>query len=181
MFVRFGNCRLELVQGDITTQAVDAIVNAANAALAGGGGVDGAIHAAAGPGLMQETRTRYPDGCPTGQAVATGAGRLPAKFVFHAVGPVWQGGVKQEASLLAGAYRRCLALAVEHKCQSIAFPAISTGIYGYPTDLAAETSLGAVRDFLIAQGQPALVRFVLFSGGSFGAFARVLEQRCQEP
>lgn len=175
MFACFGSARLELVQGDITKQDVDAIVNAANSALAGGGGVDGAIHRAAGPVLMQQTRDRYPQGCPTGQAVATDAGDLAARFVFHAVGPVWRGGGANEAALLASAYRRCLELAVQHECASIAFPAISTGVYGYPKDLAAEVSLATVRDHLARHGHPALTRFVLFDGGSFGAFARVLE------
>lgn len=175
MLVQFGTCRIELVQGDITRQQVDAIVNAANQALMGGGGVDGAIHRAGGPTLMEETRAKYPDGCPTGSAVATTAGRLPARFVFHAVGPVWRGGVAGEADLLASAYRRCLELAVEHSCRSVAFPALSTGAYGYPMDLAAERSLMTVREFLLAQQQPELIRFVLFEGGSFGAFARALE------
>lgn len=175
MLVQFGPCRIELVQGDITRQQVDAIVNAANHALMGGGGVDGAIHRAGGPSLMEETRAKYPDGCPTGSAVATSAGRLSAKYVFHAVGPIWRGGVAGEAELLASAYRRCLELAVEHSCRSIAFPAISTGVYGYPMDLAAENSLTTVREFLLKQQQPELVRFILFDPGSFGAFARALE------
>ncbi len=175
MLVQFGTCRLELVQGDITRQQVDAIVNAANAQLAGGGGVDGAMHRAAGATLMQETRTRYPQGCKTGDAVATSAGELRAKFVFHAVGPVWRGGYHGEPKLLASAYRRCLELAVENGCESIAFPAISTGVYGYPMDLAADVALRAARDFLMEKGKPKLVRFVLFDGGSYGAFARVLE------
>lgn len=175
MLVQFGTCRIELVQGDITRQQVDAIVNAANQALMGGGGVDGAIHRAGGPTLMEETRARYPDGCPTGSAVATTAGRLSARFVFHAVGPVWRGGVTGEADLLSSAYRRCLELAVEHSCRSVAFPALSTGAYGYPMDLAAERSLMTVREFLLEHQQPELIRFVLFDGGSFGAFARALE------
>lgn len=175
MLVQFGTCRIELVQGDITRQQVDAIVNAANPALMGGGGVDGAIHRLGGPTLMEETRTKYPDGCPTGSAVPTTAGRLPARFVFHAVGPVWRGGVAGEPDLLSSAYRRCLELAVEHSCHSIAFPAISTGVYGYPMDLAAENSLATVREFLLKQRQPEMVRFVLFDPGSFGAFARALE------
>ncbi len=175
MFLLIGKARLELVQGDITRQEVDAIVNAANQALAGGGGVDGAIHRAGGPSLMEETNRRYPEGCPTGSAVATAAGKLPAKFVFHAVGPRWGGGQKGEADLLAGAYRRCLELARENGCKSISFPAISTGIYGYPKDLAAQTSLAAAREFLIKYQEPELVRFVLFDGGTLGAFGRVLE------
>lgn len=175
MLVQFGTCRIELAQGDITAQQVDAIVNAANSRLAGGGGVDGAIHRAGGPSLMEETRAKFPDGCPTGSAVATSAGRLPAKFVFHAVGPIWRGGVAGEADLLSSAYRRCLELAVEHSCRSIAFPALSTGAYGYPMDLAAERSLMTTREFLLEQKHPELVRFVLFDPGSFGAFARALE------
>lgn len=180
MFVQFGSCHLELAQGDLTQQVVDAIVNAANAQLAGGGGVDGAIHRAAGPDVMQETRQRYPRGCPTGSAVATAAGKLRAKYVFHAVGPVWRGGQQGEAGALAGAYRKCLELALEHGCGSIAFPAISTGVYAYPKDLAAATSLTVVRDFLREKQQPGLVRFVLFDGGTYGAFARVLESLLDE-
>lgn len=175
MLVQFGSCRVELAQGDITSQQVDAIVNAANSRLAGGGGVDGAIHRAGGKSLMEETRTKFPEGCPTGSAVATSAGQLSAKFVFHAVGPIWRGGIAGESDLLASAYRRCLELAVEHSCHRIAFPALSTGAYGYPMDLAAERSLATVREFLLEHQQPKLVRFVLFDGGSFGAFARVLE------
>jgi O-acetyl-ADP-ribose deacetylase (regulator of RNase III) len=179
MFALIGSSRLELAQGDITSQTVDAIVNAANSALASGGGVDGAIHRAAGPVLMQQTRERYPEGCPTGSAVATDAGKLKARHVFHAVGPVWRGGSAGEPVLLASAYRRCLELAIEHNCSSIAFPAISTGVYGYPRDLAAEVSLTIARDFLHTHGKPALVRFVLFDGGAFGAYARVLEELTQ--
>lgn len=175
MIVQFGQCRVELVQGDITRQQVDAVVNAANSALAGGGGVDGAIHRAAGPSLMDETRRRYPQGCPTGNAVPTTAGRLAAKSVFHAVGPVWRGGQQGEPALLRAAYRRCLELAIEHDCTSVAFPAISTGVYAYPVDLAAQAALDEVRAFLIEHQRPALVRFVLFSEGHVGAFARVLE------
>lgn len=175
MKVQFGECRIELVQGDVTQQKVDAVVNAANSQLAGGGGVDGAIHRAAGPSLMQETDGRYPDGCPIGSAVATSAGNLDAKYVFHAVGPVWRGGQSDECELLGSAYRACLELAIEHDCQSIAFSAISTGAYGYPIDLAAETSLSVTRDFLIENHKPEIARFVLFDQGSYGAFARVLE------
>lgn len=175
MIVQFGSCRLELVQSDITQQTTDAVVNAANSQLAGGGGVDGAMHRAAGPSLMAETQSQYPAGCPTGSAVATTAGRLSAKLVFHAVGPVWRGGIREEEKLLRSAYRRCLELAVEHSCHSISFPAISTGVYGYPIDLAAEASLREIREFLTQHKQPELVRVVLFDGGAFGAFARVLE------
>jgi O-acetyl-ADP-ribose deacetylase (regulator of RNase III) len=175
MRVQFGNCLIELVQGNITAQVVDAVVNAANSELAGGGGVDGAIHRAAGPSVMEETDRRYPEGCPTGSAVMTSAGELSARYLFHAVGPVWRGGTRGEPALLKSAVQRCLELAVEHQCESIAFPAISTGVYGYPMDLAAEHSLGRIREFLVERGQPRLVRIVLFDGGAFGAFARVLE------
>jgi O-acetyl-ADP-ribose deacetylase (regulator of RNase III) len=175
MLVQFGSCRLELVQGDITRQQVDAIVNAANADLAGGGGVDGAIHRAAGPTLMEQTDARYPDGCETGDAVATDGGNLTANYVFHAVGPVWNGGIRNESKLLASAYRRCLELALEHRCSSIAFPAISTGVYRYPIDQAADVSLKTVAQFLTDRGKPSLVQFILFDAGAYGAFARVLE------
>lgn len=176
MQLKCGDCRLELVQGDITEQTVDAIVNAANSALAGGGGVDGAIHRAGGPSLMEESRRRYPDGCPTGSAVATAGGNLAAKHVLHAVGPVWRGGMAGERDLLKSAFRTCLELARELNCRSIAFPAISTGVYGYPMDLAAEDSLRTVCEDLTEHGRPELVRFVLFGEGAYGAFARVLEE-----
>lgn len=175
MIAQFGSSRIELVQGDITKQKVDAIVNAANSQLAGGGGVDGAIHRAAGSILKEQTKQRYPQGCATGDAVVTDAGKLSARYVFHTVGPVWGGGYKGESELLASAFRRCLELAVEHDCESIAFPAVSTGIYGFPVDLAAETSLTTTRDYVLDHGRPPLVRFVLFDEGTYGAFARVLE------
>lgn len=175
MKVQFGSSRVELVEGDITQQAVDAIVNAANSELAGGGGVDGAIHRAAGPSVMEETRTRYPLGCPTGDAVSSGAGQLPAKFIFHAVGPVWRGGQHREIELLRSCYRRCLELATKHQCSSVAFPAISTGVYRFPVDLAAENSLDEISRFLETTSQSFTVRVVLFGAGPYGAFARVLE------
>jgi O-acetyl-ADP-ribose deacetylase len=175
MQVRFGSSLIELVQGDITLQQVDAVVNAANSSLAGGGGVDGAIHRAAGPSVMDETARRYPDGCPTGSAVLTAAGRLQARHIIHAVGPVWQGGVKGERGLLRSAYESSLRLAVEQNCNSVAFPAISTGAYGYPIDVAAEDALAATSRWLQEYGAPTTVRFVLFSAGAYAAFARVLE------
>ncbi len=175
MLVQFGDCRVQLVQGDITAQQVDAIVNAANVQLAGGGGVDGAIHRAAGPALMQETRELYPEGCPTGSAVATSGGQLACKVVLHAVGPRWRGGTQGEPELLRAAYRACLELASQRQCRSIAFPALSTGVYGYPMDLAADHSLTAVRDFLLREGRPVDVRFILFDVGAYGAFSRVLD------
>ncbi|QDU36882.1 O-acetyl-ADP-ribose deacetylase [Maioricimonas rarisocia] len=170
------NSTIELVQGDITKEEVDAVVNAANSRLAGGGGVDGAIHRAAGPSIMEETRREFPDGCPTGSAVPTSGGNLPAKYIFHAVGPVWRGGMKGEPDQLASAYRTCLQLATERNCASIAFPAISTGVYGYPMDLAAAHSLAAVRDYLLDHDGTLRVRFVLFDAGAYGAYSRVLEE-----
>ena len=181
MQVQLNQRTIELVAGDITQQEIDAIVNAANGRLAGGGGVDGAIHRAGGPTIMQETDEKYPDGCPTGSAVLTGAGKLPARFVLHAVGPVWRDGDHGEPQLLAAAHRRCLELAVAHQCKSIAFPAISTGVYGYPVQPAAHVALGEVIRFLRAQqadtNQPLrLVRFVLFSDSAFEQFSRVLAE-----
>ncbi len=175
MKVQFGFSRIELAHGDITQQHVDAIVNAANADLAGGGGVDGAIHRAAGPSVMEETRARYPLGCPPGDAVVTSAGLLPARYLFHAVGPIWRGGQQREAELLRSCVRRCLELAAKHDCQSLALPAISTGAYRFPIDLAAENLLDEIRKFVDGAPRSLIVRVVLFDAGSYGAFARVLE------
>ena len=157
----------ELIRGDITTLAVDAIVNAANSSLQGGGGVDGAIHQAAGPGLLAECFQM--NGCPTGEARLTGGYDLPAKFVIHAVGPRWRGGNHGEPGLLASTYRSSLALAKENGVRSIAFPAISCGIYGYPIDEAAQIAVDAVRKH--AAGMPALERvvFVCFDEKTFEA------------
>lgn len=176
MQLAIGKAVLELVQGDITTQSVDAIVNAANTRLGGGGGVDGAVHRRGGPAIMADTRRRYPDGCPTGSAVTSAAGRLPARYVIHAVGPVWHGGGAGEADLLAAAYRRSLELAVEHDCRSVALPALSTGAYGYPLSAAASVALGVACGFLKANQRPELVRFVLFGQQAFDVFSKVLEE-----
>jgi O-acetyl-ADP-ribose deacetylase (regulator of RNase III) len=162
-----GDSRLELIHGDITLERVDAIANAANAALRGGGGVDGAIHRAAGPALLEELRRRYPDGTPTGTAVATDGHDLPARWVLHAVGPVWRGGGHGEEELLADAYRSCLRLADELGARSVAFPAISMGIYGYPPDDGARVALGTISDHLRGPTEIELVRFVLYSDDTF--------------
>jgi len=162
MEFQVGTAVVELIRGDITEQQVDAIVNAANTQLAGGGGVDGAIHKAAGPSVMEECRRI--GGCPTGSAVATGAGNLPLRHVIHAVGPIWQGGVRNESALLVSAYRRCLEIGNELELHSIAFPSISTGAYGYPITDASKIALTTVRDFLVAEtSKIERVRFVLFS------------------
>jgi O-acetyl-ADP-ribose deacetylase (regulator of RNase III) len=174
MQVQIGSCALELVTGDITQQATDAIVNAANSRLAGGGGVDGAIHRSGGPSIMAETRQKYPQGCPTGDAVMTSAGNLPARYVIHTVGPIWSGGQQGEASLLASAYWRSLEVALAHDCHSVAFPSLSTGAYGYPVEQAAQTALLTVLAFLREHDQPELVRFVLFDSITHETFAAVL-------
>ncbi len=171
---------LELQQGDITLQQVDVIVNAANSRLAGGGGVDGAIHRRGGPAIMRDTAAQYPNGCPTGSAVISCAGNLPAKYVIHAVGPVWSGGQRDEASLLANAYRRSLELAAQHNCQSIALPALSTGAYRFPMDQAARIALRTAIDFLKEHGRPTVIRFVLFDAGAYGAFAAALQELMPE-
>ncbi|HEX7171955.1 MAG TPA: O-acetyl-ADP-ribose deacetylase [Candidatus Limnocylindria bacterium] len=166
--------RIEIVLGDITDQAVDAIGNAANEALRGGGGVDGAIHRAAGPGLLAELRERYPHGTPTGTAVATDGHDLPARWVLHAVGPIWRGGDHGEEQLLADAYRSCLRLADQLGATSVAFPAISMGIYGYPGPEGARVALRTVAEHVGGRTSILLVRFVLFSDETFDLFADAL-------
>ena len=166
---------IEIIQGDIVLQEVDAIVNAANQHLAGGGGVDGAIHRAGGPTIMKELKEKYRD-CPTGSAVITGAGNLKAKYIIHAVGPRWQGGTKNEADLLASAYRTSLELARNHQCRTIAFPAISTGIYGFPVEPAARVSLQTTLEFLRKENSFEWVRFVLFDLKTRDLFERVLRE-----
>jgi O-acetyl-ADP-ribose deacetylase len=164
---------ITLQLGDITTDTeADAIVNAANAGLLGGGGVDGAIHRAAGAELLRECRRL--GGCATGDAKATGAGLLPARFVIHAVGPVWHGGHGAEAELLAACYRRAIELAAERDCSRLAFPAISTGVYGYPLEQAAAVALSATSAAL--RDQPAVreARFWLFDRAAYDAFSRAL-------
>jgi len=162
----FGD-RIRIAVGDITRFEGDAIVNAANSSLLGGGGVDGAIHRAGGPAILDECRalraTAWPEGLPAGRAVATGAGRLAAQAVIHTVGPVWRGGSRGEAELLASCYRESLNLAAERGWDSVAFPAISTGIYGYPREAAAKIARTTVEEFLGRNKRPATVFLVFFS------------------
>ena len=165
--------RIEVVRGDITTQAVDAIVNAANESLLGGGGVDGAIHRAAGPELLEECRRI--GGCPTGQARITKGYRLPAHWVIHTVGPVWRGGDHDEPELLASCYRTSLAAAREKGCGIVAFPAISCGVYGYPLALAAKTSIQTVLGELANQRLPHTVRWVMFDDEAYRTWTELPE------
>ena len=170
--------KIKVLVGDITTRRVDVIVNAANQRLISGGGVCGAIHRAAGGfELESEAQTRYPEGCPTGQAVETGAYNLPAKYVIHAVGPIWYGGEDGEPALLASAYKSSLLLADELKCESIAFPNISTGIYGYPIDLAAAVvadTLAKVKDELV---NIELIELCAFDEDAAGLYRAALIER----
>jgi O-acetyl-ADP-ribose deacetylase len=165
--------RVRIADGDITTLTVDAIVNAANRTLLGGGGVDGAIHQAAGPELLNECRGL--GGCPTGEARITAGYRLPAKFVIHTVGPVWNGGREGENDLLASCYRSCLRLAQDHGVDSIAFPAISTGAYRFPLTQATHIAMTETRTFLAANPLPKTVIFVCFGYGVRLAYERALQ------
>ena len=163
-----GGARLRLVQGDITDQDVDAIVNAANPSLMGGGGVDGAIHRKGGPKILEECRRirskEWPQGLPTGKAVMTSGGNLKAEYVIHTVGPIWHGGNAGESDLLADAYRNSLELAVQNRLRRVSFPSISTGVYGYPIEKAAIVALKAVKEFLEKKaGMMKEVNFVLFT------------------
>src|SRR5919202_6086320 len=179
--VRIGTTMLRLVEGDITRQAADAIVNAANEGLLGGGGVDGAIHRVGGPTIMAELREKY-DRCPTGEAVVTGAGNLKARYVIHTVGPVWQGGRRNEESLLARAYGSCLVKANELGCKSIVFPSLSTGAYGYPLDQAARVAVSTIVDRLqIVLGSLQTVTFCLWGQAAMQAYERVLTAKLGGP
>jgi len=177
MKLRVGDAEIELVQGDLTTDGSEAIVNAANSGLMGGGGVDGAIHRAGGPAILEACRAivARQGRLPPGQAVVTGGGRLPAKFVIHTVGPVYSG-KPRDAELLASCHRESLALAAERGLGSVAFPAISTGVYGYPLEAAAPVALGAVAAFLSEHrgGPVRRVRFVLYGAEALAAFRRAL-------
>ena len=162
--------RIAIVQGDITREEVDAIVNAANKTLLGGGGVDGAIHRAGGPTILAECRTL--GGCETGDAKITGGGNLPAKHVIHTVGPVYRDGHHNEPALLASCYRRSLEVAVEHGLETVSFPAISCGVYGYPIPEAARIALDTVAAFLDAHPEVRAVRFVLFTRDVYDTFKK---------
>jgi O-acetyl-ADP-ribose deacetylase (regulator of RNase III) len=168
--------KIELIQGDITKMQVDAIVNAANTSLLGGGGVDGAIHRAGGSQILEECiqiRNRQ-GGCPTGEAVITSGGKLPARYVIHTVGPVWQDGQKKEPELLANAYRNSLSLALQNQIKSLAFPNISTGIYGFPKDLACEIALREVKNFVETHPEIERVVFVCFDEENYQLYQQKL-------
>ena len=163
---------IQIILGDITKQNSDAIVNAANCSLLGGGGVDGAIHRAAGPELLAECRTLH--GCETGKAKITKGYRLPAKYVIHTPGPVWHGGGHGEEQLLASCYRSCLELAKEYGCKSVDFPSISTGVYRFPLEKAADIAIGAIADFLKSNPEIERVRMVCFDEGTKAFYDRAL-------
>ncbi|MCK4247484.1 MAG: O-acetyl-ADP-ribose deacetylase [Methanomicrobia archaeon] len=166
--------RIEIIKGDITKQKVDTIVNAANNSLLGGGGVDGAIHRAAGPELLEECKTL--NGCATGEAKITKGYRLPAKYVIHTVGPVWHGGDNNEDEYLARCYNNCFRLAVQYDIKTIAFPAISTGAYEFPLERAAKIAVAQTKKFLVINTSVEKVIFVCFGEGSYNSYKNVLEE-----
>jgi O-acetyl-ADP-ribose deacetylase (regulator of RNase III) len=172
MRLAVGKSKLELVQGDITEQDTEAIVNAANRSLLGGGGVDGAIHRAGGPQILEQCRKI--GGCPPGEARITTGGKLKARHVIHTVGPIYRGGQRGEPETLASAYRSSLELAAQHGIKTVAFPSISTGAYGYPIELAAPIALRTAIGFLQSHRQIELVRFVLYGRSAYGAYERAL-------
>lgn len=174
MQLMIGECKLELVEGDITAQNTDAIVNAANTTLLGGGGVDGAIHRAGGPAILEECRKL--GGCKTGDAKITTGGRLKAGHVIHTVGPIWHGGKSGEPELLASCYRRSLEVALENGLTTVAFPSISTGAYRYPIEKAARVALATVIAFFKEHPQLKVVRFVLFGQEAFDVYGEALKE-----
>ncbi len=178
MEFKVGNATLQLIKGDITDVEADAIVNAANSTLLGGGGVDGAIHSKGGPKILQECKRirelEWPDGLPTGNAVVTSGGNLKAKYVIHTVGPIWRGGVHEEAKLLRRAYWNSLKLAAAKGLKSVAFPSISTGAYSYPTEEASRVAIAAVKDYLKTENRIERVTFVLFSQRDFDIYAQTV-------
>ncbi len=177
-----GQAKLTLTQGDITRQTTDAIVNAANSSLMGGGGVDGAIHRAGGPAILEECKiiVAKQGRLPTGQAVITTAGSMKARHVIHTVGPVWHGGSHQEANLLAGAYRESLKLAAENHLRTVSFPSISTGVYAYPIELASRIALRTVIDFLAKPSPIKEVVFVLYGEDNYQAYEEALKEMMEE-
>lgn len=178
MEFRIGNAILQLVKGDITDMDTDAIVNAANSTLLGGGGVDGAIHKKGGPKILEECKrirdTQWPDGLPTGKAVLTSGGNLRTRYVIHTVGPVWLGGFHIESELLKQAYRNSLKLAVANGIKTIAFPSISTGVYGYPVEEASRVAIGAIKKFLEEEDRLEKVVLVLFSERYFDVYLKTV-------
>jgi len=179
MEFQVGNAILEIVKGDLTEIEADAIVNAANSTLLGGGGVDGAIHSKGGPKILEECKrlraTEWPDGLPTGCAAITSGGNLKAKHVVHTVGPIWHGGFYEEAKLLKQAYRSSLKLAVTYGLKTVALPSISTGAYGYPIEEASRVAVGAVKDFLEKEDKLERVSFVLFSESNFEVYLKAVK------
>jgi O-acetyl-ADP-ribose deacetylase (regulator of RNase III) len=175
-----GKAKVQIIRGDITDQETDAIVNAANSTLMGGGGVDGAIHRKGGPKILEECKkirlTQYPEGLPTGKAVMTSGGNMKAKYVIHTVGPIWRGGNSGESELLSDAYKNSLKLAVTKGLKTISFPSISTGAYGFPIEKASKIALEAVKSFLESEDGLELVVCVLFSQSDFDTYIRVAKE-----
>lgn len=170
----FNKTLVEVVEGDITRIEVDAIVNAANSKLRGGGGVDGAIHRAGGPAILEECMKH--DGCPTGESIATTAGNLPALYVIHTVGPVWHGGGRAEEDMLASCYFSSLARAVDKRCRSVSFPSISTGVYRYPFDDACRVALSSIRDFCARETSIERILLVAFGEKDAARYVEILEE-----